>query len=97
MFHRKEHKYHLKKGGIECIVWAHKIKTHLDLVTANQMKHLISSRDIVLMVVKEQHKDQHDAFLGCEYQFKDSLVKVVDSFQSPFKELKHLPPTGNTT
>ena len=37
------------------------------------------------MVVKEQHKDQHDALLGCESQFKDSLVKVVDSFQSQFK------------
>ena len=44
------------------------------------------------MVVKEKHKDQHDAFSGCESQFKDSLVKVVDSFQGLFKEPKHLPP-----
>ena len=44
------------------------------------------------MIVKEQHKDQHDAFLGCESQFKDSLVKVVDSFQSLLKDPKHLPP-----
>ena len=44
------------------------------------------------MVVKEKHKDQHDAFLGCESHFKDSLVKVVDSFQNLFKEPKHLPP-----
>ena len=35
VFHRKEHKYHLKKDGIEYIFRAHKIKTHLDLVTAN--------------------------------------------------------------
>ena len=42
MFHRKEHKYHLKKYGIEYIVWAHKIKTHLYLVNANKMKRLIS-------------------------------------------------------
>jgi len=44
------------------------------------------------MVVKEQHKYQHDAFSGCESQFKDRLVKVVDSFQNLFKEPKHLPP-----
>ena len=67
IFHRKEHKYHLKKYGIEYIVQAHKIKTHLDLVNANQMKRLItSSKRYVLMVVKEQHKDQHDAFSGCQ-------------------------------
>ena len=53
VFHRKENKYHLKKEGIEYIVGAHKIKTHLDLVTVNQMKRLISSSKIyVLMVVK---------------------------------------------
>ena len=57
------------------------------------MKHLIiSSKIYVLVVVKEQCKYLHDAFLGCESQFKDSLVKVVDSFQSLFKEPKHLPP-----
>lgn len=93
VFHRKEHKYHLKKDGIEYIVKAHKLKTHLDLVTINQMKRLISSsKRYVLMVVKEQHKDQHDAFSCCESQFKDILVKVVDSFQSLLKEPKHLSP-----
>jgi len=43
------------------------------------------------MVVKEQHKDQHDAFSSCESQFKDNLVKLVDSYQIWFKEPKHLP------
>ena len=42
VFHRQENKHNLKKYGIEYIVWAHKIKTHLDLGTANQMKRLIS-------------------------------------------------------
>ena len=86
-FHRNEHKYHLKKYGIEYIVREHKTKTHLDLVNSNQMKRLIiSSKRYVLMVVKEQRKDLHDDFSGCESQFKDSLVKVADSFQSLFKE-----------
>ena len=93
IFYRKEHTYHLNKYGIEYIIWAHKIKNHLDLVNVNQMKRLISSsKRYVLMVVKEQLKDLHDDFSGCESQFKDILVKVVKSFQSLFKEPKHLPP-----
>lgn len=35
VFYRKEHKYHLKKDGIEFIVRAHKLKAHLDLVLVN--------------------------------------------------------------
>ena len=58
LFYMREHKYHLKKDGVVFIVRAHKTKTHLDLVIANQMKQLISSNKIfVLMCVKEQHKD----------------------------------------
>ena len=41
IYDRKEHKYHLKKDGIEYIIRAHKTKTCLDLVTTNQMKRLI--------------------------------------------------------
>ena len=76
VFHRKEHKYHLKKDGVEYIARAHKIKTHLDLVTANYMKQLTSSsKRYVLMVVKEQLKDQHDDFSCYESQLKDSMVR----------------------
>ena len=38
IFYRREHKYHLKKDGVEFIVRAHKSKTHLNLVVANKMK-----------------------------------------------------------
>ena len=38
MFYRREHKYHLKKEGVEFIVWAHKVKSNLDLIVTNQVK-----------------------------------------------------------
>ena len=81
VFYRREHKYNLQRDGVEFIVRAHKLKSHLDLVSVNQIKRLISSsKRYVLMVVKEQHKDRQDVSSGCESQFKDRLVKVVDSF-----------------
>lgn len=38
LFYRKEHKCILNKDGIGFIIRAHKTKSHLDLVTRNQMK-----------------------------------------------------------
>ena len=38
VFYRREHKYHLKKDGVEFIVRAHQSKNHLNLVVANHMK-----------------------------------------------------------
>ena len=61
VFYRREHKYHLKKYGVEFIVRAHKSKNHLNLVVSNQNKRLISSnKRVLIMCVKEQHKNQHD-------------------------------------
>lgn len=58
LFYRREHKYHLKKYGVEFIVKAHKSKNHLNLVVSNPMKRLISSnKRFVIMCVKEQHKN----------------------------------------
>ena len=37
IFYKREHKYHLKKHGIEFIVRAHQSKNHLN-INANQMK-----------------------------------------------------------
>ena len=76
-FYRSEHKYHLKKEGVEFIVRAHKVKSNLDLIVSNQVKQFISSSKYVLMVIKEQHKVD---CLRCEIQFIDQLVKVVNSF-----------------
>ena len=52
IFYDKEHKYHLKKDGVEFIVRAHQSKYHLNLVVANQMKRLISSNKIFLLMCK---------------------------------------------
>ena len=91
LFYRREHKYHLKKDGVKFIITAHKSKTHLNLVVANQMKQLISSNNrFVPMCVKEQHMDLRDTCSGCESQFKDSLVKKVEIFSVLFKEPKHI-------
>lgn len=77
VFYRREHKYHLKKEGIEFIVRAHKFKPNLDLIVTNQVKYLISSSKYVIMFIKEQHKDDCSI---CEIHFIDQLVKVVNSF-----------------
>lgn len=42
VFYIRDHKYHLKKNGIEFIVRAHQSKNHLNLVVANKIKRLIS-------------------------------------------------------
>ncbi len=54
VFYRREHKYHLKKYGVEFIVRAHQNKNHLNSLNVNQMKQLISSnRRFVIMRVKD--------------------------------------------
>jgi len=77
MFYRREHKYHLKKEGVEFIVREHNFKSNMDLIVTNQVKKLISSSKYVLMFIKEQHKDDCSR---CEIQFIDQLVKVVNFF-----------------
>ena len=69
--------YHLKKEGVEFIVREHKVKSNLDLIVSNQVKQFISSSKYVLMVIREQHKVDCS---GCEIQFIDQLVRVVNSF-----------------
>ena len=53
MFYREDNMYHLTKDCIKYIVHAHRRKTNLSLVYANQMKRLINaSKNFVLMIVK---------------------------------------------
>lgn len=93
VFYQNEHKYILKKYGIEFIIRAHKTKTHMDFVTANQMERLItSSKKYVLLMIKGQPKDFKDVFSSCEIPFKDSLSEIVEYFSSLFEDPKHLPP-----
>ena len=91
IFYKREHKHHLKKDGVESIVREHESKKHLNLVVANQMKQLISSNKIfVIMRVKEQYKNQHDFCSSYASRLINSLIKEVETFLVLFKETKHL-------
>jgi hypothetical protein len=53
VFFHHEHKYHLTKGGVEYIVRVHSMRANTTLVSAIQMKMLITTnKRYVLMVVK---------------------------------------------
>jgi hypothetical protein len=53
------------------IVCAHRMKTNLSLVSANQMQSLINaSKNFVLMIVKEKDVEQTEYFKGCNPKLK---------------------------
>jgi hypothetical protein len=55
IFFCHEKKYHLNKGGVEYIVRDHNMRVNSTLVSAGQMKRLITTnKRYVLMVVKEK-------------------------------------------
>jgi hypothetical protein len=65
VFFSQENKYHLTKGGVEYIVRAHNMRVSTTLVSAGQMKRLINTNKIyVLMVVREKGVGTFDAFQG---------------------------------
>jgi hypothetical protein len=77
IFMRRENKYHLIKDGKYFIINAHKGKSNISLVSANQAKKLISSsRKFVLLFLREN-------------QLGDELVKVKASLEGCTKEKKH--------
>jgi hypothetical protein len=93
IFHRKKNTYHIFKDGIEYIVKSHKMKTNLALENTRQMKTLInSSKMFVLMVIKTWDKNSSDAFKGCDLKLKNGLIEIVNSFDKLFKEPKRLFP-----
>ena len=76
VFYRREHKYHLKKDGVEFIVRAHQNKNHLNSVHVNQMKRLISSnKRFLIMCMKGQHNNRHDGCLSYDTQLKHGFIK----------------------
>ena len=57
--------------NIGYIVRAHRMKTNLFLVSANQMKRLINaSKKFVLMIVKAKDVEQTESFKGCDHKLK---------------------------
>ena len=84
--------YHLTKDCIKYIVHAHRRKTNLSLVYANQMKRLINaSKNFVLMMVKVKDVEQTESFKGCDPKLKKDLIKVVSHYDIFFQEPKGLP------
>jgi len=67
IFYRAENKYLLVKDGIEYFVRAHKIKNNYTLINSGQMKQIVnSSKQFLLMVVKENKPDKTNVFEGCD-------------------------------
>ena len=55
----------------------------------SHLKRLInSSKRYFLTSVKKQHQDKYNAFQGCDSQFKEKLVEIVDSYKELCKEPK---------
>jgi hypothetical protein len=93
IFYREDNRYHLTKDGVEYIVRAHRMKTNLSLVSANQMKRLINaSMNFVLMIVKAKYVEEIESFKGCDPKLKKDLIKVVYDYDILFQELEGLPP-----
>eukprot|EP00253_Pinus_taeda_P026466 PITA_26466 len=93
IFYRAENKYQLTKDGIEYIVRAHKIKENFSLTNSGQMKIIVnSSKQFLLMIVKEKDLDKSNAFQGYNPKQKADLVKVVSDYDILFQEPKRLPP-----
>jgi hypothetical protein len=93
VFFRHENKYNLTKGGVEYIVRAHNMRVNTTLVSAGQMKRLITTNTIyVLMVVKEKDVGTSDAFQGCDPSHKKELTDIVSKYDDIFQELDGLPP-----
>jgi hypothetical protein len=86
-------KYHLTKGGVEYIVRAHKMRVNTTLVSADQMKRLINTNKIyVLMVVREKDVRTSYAFQGCDPSHKKELIDIVSKYDDSFQEPDGLPP-----
>eukprot|EP00253_Pinus_taeda_P030229 PITA_30229 len=93
IFYRAENKYLLVKYGIEYFVRAHKLKNNDNLINSRQMKRMInSSKQFLLMVVKEKKPDKTNVFEGCNSKQQTNLEKVVSEYDILFKEPKGLPP-----
>jgi hypothetical protein len=93
VFFRHEKKNHLTKGGVEYIFRAHSMRVNMALVSAGQMKRLITNnKRYVLMVVKEKYVETYDAFQGCDPSHKWELIDILSKYDDIFQEPDGLPP-----
>ena len=57
------------------------------------MKRLInSSKNFVLLMVKQKNDVENESFQGCDSRLKSDLVEVVNQYDEMFQEPKGLPP-----
>jgi hypothetical protein len=93
IFFCHENKYHLTKGGVKYIVRAHNMRVNTTLVSAGQMKRLITTnKRYVLMVLKEKDARTSDASQGCDPSYKNELIDIVSKYDDIFQEPDGLPP-----
>jgi hypothetical protein len=85
VFFHHENKYHLTKGRVEYIVRAHSTRVNTTLVSVGQMKRLINTTKIcVLMVVREKDVGTFNVFQGCDPSHKKELSDVVSKYDDIF-------------
>ena len=78
---------------MEYIVKAHIMRVNTTLVSAGQMKRLINTNKIyVLMVVREKDFRTSDSFQGCDPYHKKELIDIVSNHDDIFQEPDGLPP-----
>ena len=93
IFYREYNRYQLTNYGVEYIIHAHRMKTNISLVSANQMKRLVNaSKNFVLMIVEAKDASQNESFKGCDPKLKNNLTKVVSDYDILFQEPKGLSP-----
>ena len=78
---------------MEYNVRAHRQKLNLSLVNVGQMKGLInSSKNFVLLMVKQKSDVENEAFQGCDSRLKYDLVEIANQYDEMFQEPKGFPP-----
>jgi hypothetical protein len=98
IFMQRANQYRLIKDGKSYIINAHNNKSKILLVSANQVKKLISSsKKYVLIFLRENQSDDESMRVkaspeGCTKEHKHQLEGLLHEYRGVFKEPKGLPP-----
>jgi uncharacterized protein (UPF0128 family) len=97
---QRANQYHLIKDGKSYIINAHKGKSKISLVSANQAKKLISSsKKYVLLFLRENQSDDEsirvkESLEGCTKEKKHQLEEFLQAYKGVFRSLKGYHPRG---
>lgn len=97
VFYRRENVWRLVKDGKGFRILASKEKKKLQLITAQQTKHLVNvSRKFVLVIlrplVEDSVQEQTGALGDCSGGKREELERVISNFKEITEEPKGLPP-----